>query len=429
MRMELMNCALLLGEALLYFAVMAGLFRLRKALGIGLVICALGVMHFLETYLAAVFYVALPFGVISPGSVVLFSGKLAMLLLIYLREDAVTVRQPIYGLLIGNILTIGLVAVLRFHEAVPIIPGRLPDIGFIDTMGGLMIWGTTLLFVDAIAVILLYEKLGAWIGRAQLPRVLLALATILTFDQAGFYIVLRLLTDAPLAVFFGGWIAKMGAAVVFSLLLVAYLRWIERDTGAEPGSIADIFSALSYRERYEALLEHSGRDGLTGLLHRGRFEAMGRDAMAAHRRDARPVTLLIIDIDHFKQINDRHGHVAGDQVIRAVADALGRCGSQTDRIFRIGGEEFAILSDQPLAIARILGERIRHDVMLSTAALAHRATVSIGVAVAGSDGSDLPELFAAADRCLYAAKANGRDRVVTTQDNLRHDASLAATID
>ena len=82
-------------------------FRLRGRIGVGVFMCALGVMHFLETYLASVFYVALPFGIVSPGSAILFSGKLMMLLLLYMKEDAATVRQPIYGLLIGNALCSG----------------------------------------------------------------------------------------------------------------------------------------------------------------------------------------------------------------------------------------------------------------------------------------------------------------------------------
>src|SRR5262245_3856019 len=88
------NLLLLAGDALLYFAVMAALFRARVRLGIGAFFCALGVMHFLETYLASIFYVALPLGIVtSPGSTVLFTGKLMMLLLVYIREDAVVVRS------------------------------------------------------------------------------------------------------------------------------------------------------------------------------------------------------------------------------------------------------------------------------------------------------------------------------------------------
>jgi hypothetical protein len=114
---ELSNLALLAADALVYFAVLAGLFRLRHRLGIGAFFCALGVMHFIETYLASIFYVTLPLGIVtSLGSSVLFTGKLLLLLLVYIREDAKVVRQPIYGLLIGNLLMVALAALMRHHS-------------------------------------------------------------------------------------------------------------------------------------------------------------------------------------------------------------------------------------------------------------------------------------------------------------------------
>ncbi len=82
-------------------------------------------MHFLETYLAGILYVSLPLGIVtSPGSTVLFTGKLMLLLLLYIREDAKVVRQPIYGLLFGNVLLFALGLVMRHHALVPFIPGR-----------------------------------------------------------------------------------------------------------------------------------------------------------------------------------------------------------------------------------------------------------------------------------------------------------------
>jgi hypothetical protein len=176
------NGILLLLEALLYFGAMTTIFRLRRQIGIGVFMCALGVMHFLETYLASVFYVTVPIGLLSPGSTVLFSGKLVMLLLLYIKEDAATVRQPIYGLLLGNALTVGLVLLLRMHPISPLPNGNVPDIAFIDQIGWLMVWGTTLLFFDGILIILLYEKLGKSIGRPLLPRVLISVGCVLTFD-------------------------------------------------------------------------------------------------------------------------------------------------------------------------------------------------------------------------------------------------------
>src|SRR5690606_33487462 len=107
----------------------------------------------------SVVYVELPIGVtVSPGSTVLFAGKLIMLLLVFIRENATTVRQPIYGLLIGNLLILALVLLLRQHDFVSIVPDRLPDFAFVREIGWLMAWGTTLLFVDSILIILLYQK-------------------------------------------------------------------------------------------------------------------------------------------------------------------------------------------------------------------------------------------------------------------------------
>ena len=153
------NALLLAADALIYFAVLAGLFRARHRIGIGAFFCALGVMHFLETYLASIVYVALPFGIVaSPGSAVLFTGKLMLLLLVYIREDAVVVRQPIYGLLIGNLLLFALAFLTRHHGAETLVANRHADFGFLDEMGALMVWGTLILFVDCILMILLYER-------------------------------------------------------------------------------------------------------------------------------------------------------------------------------------------------------------------------------------------------------------------------------
>ncbi|MFD2058607.1 GGDEF domain-containing protein [Mesorhizobium calcicola] len=87
------------------------------------------------------------------------------------------------------------------------------------------------------------------------------------------------------------------------------------------------------------LVEHVGRDGLTGLLHRGRFDSDGEAAVQVSLRTARPLSLLIIDVDHFKSINDRFGHAEGDKVLKAVATLLGEAASAEDQVFRIGGEE------------------------------------------------------------------------------------------
>jgi diguanylate cyclase (GGDEF)-like protein len=410
---ETLHNSLLLGaEALLYFSVMTALFRWRARIGIGVFMCALGVMHFLETYLASVFYVQLPFGIVSPGSAVLFSGKLAMLLLLYIKEDAATVRQPIYGLLLGNALMVLMVLLLRQHELAVLPNGRTPDIAFIDEMGWLMVWGTTLLFVDAILIILAYEKLGRIFRRSLFARILISVACVLTLDQAGFYLALRFFSDAPAEVFFGGWAAKMATALVFSAMMVAYLRWVETERLPAPRGLTDIFEVLTYRERYEALVETVGRDSLTGLLHRGRFQSDAEQAISESLRTGQPLSLLVLDVDHFKSINDRFGHAEGDRVLKSIATLLVEAAGENAQVYRIGGEEFAILCPHPHGMARLLGENIRHAVHVSSRSEKLELSVSAGVATVGRDASSVAALFAQADERLYEAKANGRDRVV-----------------
>src|SRR5450759_5027366 len=151
---ELDNVVLLAGDAVLYFTALAALLRARTRIGLGAFFCALGVMHFLETYLASIFYVSLPFGIItSPGSTVLFTGKLVMLLLLYIREDAVVVRQPIYGLLFGNVLLFALSFFFLHLSLVSLLPVRASVFCFLNEMGAFMVWGTAILFFDCIIII------------------------------------------------------------------------------------------------------------------------------------------------------------------------------------------------------------------------------------------------------------------------------------
>jgi len=407
---------LLLGlEAVIYFGVMSALFRLRHRFGIGVFFCALGAMHFLETYLAAILYLQLPLGItISPGSVVLFSGKLVMLLLVYIREDAASVRQPIYGLLFANFLMVGLVVLMRFHDLAPAISSQ-PDFAFMDEMSGLMVWGTILLFVDSILIILVYERSASWFPNRQTLRIILSAAIVLTFDQLGFFAALHLFIDAPINVLYSGWIAKMGAALIFGAMAGFYLRHIEvvRLGRAATTRLSDVFDTLTYRQRYEALLETSGRDSLTGLLDRGRLDGEGRHTIAAAVAAGRPVSLLVIDIDHFKTLNDRHGHATGDEALRRIARRITEATRPPDSVFRYGGEEFIVLADGlTYTSAMIAAERLRRRIATTIVeGVAEGITASIGVATAAEDGGDLAGLFAEADARLYAAKAAGRDRV------------------
>ncbi|WP_377289184.1 diguanylate cyclase [Rhizobium sp. SG2393] len=404
------NMLLLLGEAAFYVFVMVGLLHLRQRIGLGVFIAALGVMHFIETYLAAVFYIPLAFGIISPGSVVFFAGKLMMILLLYVKEDASTVRQPIYGLFIGNFLVLFIALALRFHETLPVVPGRFADIAFLNEMGWLMVWGTLLLYVDAIGIILLYERLGRLLPGHVILRFFLCGAAVLTFDQIGFYAALQTVNGAPSAVFWGGWYAKMGAALFYSVAIGLYVRATSGVVQTASGRpLGDVFNDLTFRERYENLLAHAGRDSLTGALDRGRFETDGQ-ALAARSALS---GLIILDADHFKAVNDRFGHPEGDRVLRDLVRLVqGRLPPSTE-LYRYGGEEFVVLADgvdvDLAAVAETLRRAVEGELETRDGT---PVTISLGLARTPVDGADLPALVQAADRRLYRAKQAGRNRLV-----------------
>ena len=418
----LQNLLLLGGDAVLYFVALAALLRARSRIGLGAFFCALGVMHFLETYLASVFYVALPFGIVaSPGSTVLFTGKLMMLLLLYIREDAVVVRQPIYGLLFGNVLLFALAFLMRHHVPVPLAPDRTAVFAFLNEMGALMVWGTAILFFDCILIILLYERSRAWFGDTVFPRLLLCSALVLSFDQVAFWIGLHTLTGAGLPVLVGGWIAKMGAVALYSAMAAVYLIYFERPIGRrQERRIWDVFDTLTYRERYEDLLARTGSDALTGALDRHSLESYGRRAVELAATAGRPLALLLIDIDHFKAFNDRFGHAAGDRKLKQIVATIMTASRVNDFTYRFGGEEFVVIADGiGEGDARTLAERIRRAI--AGIAVHDGVTVSIGVATCPADAGDYDELFDVADKRLYEAKSSGRNRVVgggTAPDDL-----------
>ncbi|OBZ92047.1 diguanylate cyclase [Pararhizobium polonicum] len=410
----------LLVQAVIYFMVMGTIFFRRKTIGIGVFFCLLGTMHFLETYLAAVFFVELPFGLISPGSTVIFTGKLAFFLLLYIKEDAEVIRQPIYGLLSGNILMIALGLVLRFYADPASLPGYNADLRFIDQIGLLMIWGTILLFADLILLVILYERLGALVTNTVPGRIFISLSIVLSFDQLFFFVSLHLLAGVPASALYGGWIAKMGAAGFFSLMLTAYLRFLERTPVAIPAQgAADVFDRLTYRHRYEKLVERIGRDALTGLQDRGQFDAKGAALLQAATQSDLSVSLMMIDIDHFKAINDQYGHVEGDRVLREVAAMIAGAKRAADELFRYGGEEFALLCPETPPGAGAMAERIRTAVSDSQKpALGRSVTISVGIATFPADASDFRGLLLKADAALYEAKKMGRNRVVSASASL-----------
>jgi diguanylate cyclase len=169
------------------------------------------------------------------------------------------------------------------------------------------------------------------------------------------------------------------------------------------------------REQNRQLAELSRLDGLTQLLNRAHWEHAVAIELKRHERNGRPVALLMFDIDRFKSINDRHGHVAGDEVIRNVATLVRETLREQDTAGRYGGEEFGVvLPDTNLDGASVIAERLRQriETALVESRFALHCTISIGVAEAGPKTKDVRDWIDTADRALYAAKAAGRNRTV-----------------
>jgi diguanylate cyclase (GGDEF)-like protein len=172
---------------------------------------------------------------------------------------------------------------------------------------------------------------------------------------------------------------------------------------------------VSGRER--ALLHLALLDPLTGVFNRRSFIEFSGKEEARARRSGGEFAVLMVDIDHFKRINDDHGHPAGDAVIKALADVCTRTLRPTDMIARYGGEEFVVnLPDTDAAQARLVAERVRKAVADARVPSEHgpiEFTVSIGLATC-SDETPLAEAIERADKALYAAKRDGRNRVATS---------------
>lgn len=178
--------------------------------------------------------------------------------------------------------------------------------------------------------------------------------------------------------------------------------------------------ALQLRQRNEALIaeleSQAFRDSLTGIVNRRYFLATAERHLLAARQHANPLALLIIDLDHFKQINDQYGHLAGDEVLVAVVDACVHHLRSGDCLGRLGGEEFALLlPDATWSEAMETAERLRRATETLAVAVGDNVvhpTVSIGVALLATTDGSLSSLMHRADLAMYSAKMQGRNRVV-----------------
>lgn len=209
----------------------------------------------------------------------------------------------------------------------------------------------------------------------------------------------------------------------------------------EPLAIANVsliaFCVLAFSHVYELtrerselrLLQLAQTDALTGLANRIRLkETFERERNRAQRENT-PTSLIVLDLDHFKAVNDQFGHEAGDIALKKIADILNQSLRATDLPARMGGEEFGIVLPNTDTLQAIdVSEKIRksvEDLDLLFDGQAIHLTLSGGIAELNKDGSDLRSLLSSADKRLYQAKASGRNQIVAKSSAEESDAIVA----
>jgi diguanylate cyclase (GGDEF)-like protein len=281
--------------------------------------------------------------------------------------------------------------------------------------------GTSLLFVDVLGIILLYEFVSRFVG-ALLPRMILSLFGIVIFDQVFFTLMTQGVNAGLVVAIVSGLIGKVAASTFYAIVAFAYLRFGEPHaitTGT--GDVADVFQTLTYRQKYEQARQRMVRDALTGLYNRAYFDEVLPQALGHAERHHESLSLLIIDTDNFKSINDQLSHMEGDAALKLIADVLQAEVRPSDTPCRFGGDEFVVLlSGADAAAAGSFAERFRAE-LLTRCQTADPPfpwaclTTTIGIATCPADGESLnpADFFRIADRRLYVGKQAGRDTVIT----------------
>ncbi len=200
------------------------------------------------------------------------------------------------------------------------------------------------------------------------------------------------------------------------LILMRRKRFSEQELMALESLLCCLIYPLRNALLYYQALQSTYTDPLTGVYNRAALHSGFQREWKLARRQDLPLSILVLDIDHFKKINDSYGHAAGDEVLVKIADCLRKTVRSSDMIFRYGGEEFVILlSNTHPKGAELLAERLRlaiRSIDCRDIAQGLRITASIGVATLNPVEETAEQLLKRADEALYQAKRQGRDQVV-----------------
>ena len=417
--MNVQQVAMLALEAAFMAVVLLGLFRARTVLGLTPLYIVLGGLQYLEATLSMRVEVA-PGLSVYPASTVLFTATLFQVLLVYLKEDAIEARKLVYGLVLANAVAAAVSLLIGWHLGMPgTVASSLRSHDFLGS-AWISAVGTSLLFLDVIGIILFYELFGRYFRGTFVPFCL-ALLAIVFFDNLIFTAMVHAAKPDVLKLAISGFAGKAIAALFYSVMAWLYLKYFEpRVMTTGTGDVADVFQRLTYRQKYEQVRQRMVRDALTGIFNRGYFDEALPAAFNAAVRNREPLSLLIMDVDKFKDINDSLSHLEGDRALQVIARTLNEQSRAKDVPCRLGGDEFVILlAGADGAAAAEFATRFR-DALFTRCQDAVPpypwgvVAMTIGIATYPGDAEiESPEdLIRIADRRLYEGKHAGRNRVV-----------------
>jgi diguanylate cyclase (GGDEF)-like protein len=408
---------LLFAEAVLVGGLMLLLFWCRRYIGLPALFVGIGALQYFQVLLAGTVFVELLPGIWgSPGSVVLFPATVFAVLLVYAHGDAAETRKLAYGIVISNIALFALSLLVGQHLAFPghQNPLNVP-LGFFTQNARVVAAGTVALLVDIVALIVMFEFVSRWTSRSLFTQAWASLVAVMAVDSVVFAVGAFAGQANMTEVMVSGFAGKALFSTVYALLLVGYASFIEVP-GHIPmadGTFSDVFQMLTYRQRYEEASRLVARDSLTGLFNRGYLDEYLPKQMAHAARNAEPTSLVLIDADNLKTVNDQFGHPAGDRLICFVADVLRDFVRQSDTACRYGGDEFAVvLTSADEQAARVFSERLLERVVEGSARIDPpfpwgRVSVTMGLATGPSEARTVSDLVELADRRLYEGKRTG----------------------
>ncbi len=433
-----LEVAILIAEAVIVYFLVLGAHALRHRFGLAHYYALIGGLTAIMSWVTDA-GVTVPVGGVTfvVGSTVFYTSLLLSVFVVYVFDGPRATRVAI-STIIGVSIMVPLIAVVL---NVQMSLSGAPALGYVPApslrINAASVFAT---FMDLIFLAIAWEYMNNRFQRVPLGvRAFFTLLGVMWLDVLLFAAGAFLGSESYLAIMEGTAVSRLIVSCFAAPILWGYLAWqnkrwhtemAQRPVLAILKEFAEIKKELSLaqqeierrkkaeqalNESQEQLRALSVTDELTKLANRRYFWEMGQKEFQRSRRYGSHFSLVLMDLDNFKEVNDTYGHVAGDQVLRRVAEiGLSRIRA-VDVLARVGGEEFALLlPETSLHMAQLAAERIREGIASEVMAVEKgqvRLTASLGVAAISPEAKQLDDLYVRADQALYEAKNNGRNQV------------------